>query len=93
MGKTFPQLLEHQARIEQALDTAKPETIAQGKALLSANCEQYIEAQGFNAEKLLGIIAAKHQADETISYKELYEVCHRTSGKWGKEIGMAAARF
>jgi hypothetical protein len=93
VGKTFPELQEHQARIEQALDTAKPEMVAQGKALLSANCERYIEAQGFDAEKLLAIIAAKHQTDETISYKELYETCHRTSGKWGKEIGMAAARF
>lgn len=59
MGKTFPELQEHQGRIEQALDTAKPEMVAQGKALLSANCEQYIEAQGFDAEKLLGIIVAK----------------------------------
>jgi hypothetical protein len=93
MGKTFPELQEHQARIEQALDTAKPEIIAQGKALLSANCEHYIEAQGFDAEKLLGIISEKYQADETISYKDLYETCHRSGGKWGKEIGMAAARF
>jgi hypothetical protein len=60
MGKTFPELQEHQARIEQALDTAKPEIIAQGKALLSANCEHYIEAQGFDAEKLLGIISEKY---------------------------------
>lgn len=52
MVKTFPELREHQARIEQALVTAKPEMIVQGKALLSANCAQYIEAQGFNAEKL-----------------------------------------
>lgn len=93
MGKTFPELKEHQARIEQALGTAKPEMIAQGKALLSANCEQYIEAQGFDAEKLLGLIAEKHKADETISYKEFYETCHKLNGKWGKEIGMAAARF
>ncbi|GGA33699.1 hypothetical protein GCM10011498_38650 [Amylibacter cionae] len=93
VGKSFPELQEHQARIEKALDTAKPEAVAQGKALLSANCEQYIEAQGFDAEKLLGIIAAKHQTSETISCQELYETCHRTSGKWWKEIGMAAARF
>lgn len=59
MGKTFPELQEHQARIENALDTAKPEMVAQGKALLSANCEQYIEAQGFDAEKLLSIIAGE----------------------------------
>lgn len=39
------------------------------------------------------MIVAKHQAEETISYKELYEACRRSSGKWGKEIGMAAARF
>lgn len=93
MGKTFPELQEHQARIEKALDTVKPEMVAQGKALLSGNCEQYIEAQGFDAKKLLGVIAAKHQANETITYKALYESCHRSSGKWGKEIGMAAARF
>lgn len=93
MGKKFPQLQEHQARIEQALKTAKPEMIAQGKARLSANCETYIEDQGFDAKKLLDMIVAKHQADETISYKELYEACHRSNGKWGKEIGMAAARF
>lgn len=93
MGKTFPELQEHQARIERASGTAKHEMVEQGKALLSANCEQYIEGQGFDARKLLDIIAAKHQADETISYKELYETCHRTNGKWGKEIGMAAARF
>lgn len=93
MRKTFPELQEHQTRIEQALDTSKPEMVAQGKALLSANCEQYIEAQNFDSGKLLGIIAAKHKAKETISYKELYETCHRSGGKWGKEIGMAAARF
>lgn len=93
VGRSFPELQEHQARIEKALDTAKPEAVAQGKALLSANCEQYIEAQGFDAEKLLGIISAKHQATETISYKDLYETCHRIGGKWGKEIGTAAARF
>jgi hypothetical protein len=93
MGKTFPELQEHQARIERALDTAKPAMVAQGKALLSANCKQYIESQGFDADKLFGIIAAKHQANETISYKEFYETCHRTNGRWGKEIGMAAARF
>jgi hypothetical protein len=93
LGKTLPELKEHQARIEQASDTDKSEMVEQGKALLSANCEQYIEAQGFDAEKLLGIIAAKHQAEETITYKDLYETCHRTNGKWGKDIGMAAARF
>lgn len=93
MGKTFSELQEHQARIEQAEDRAKPELVAQGKALLSANCEQYIEAQGFDAKKLLRTIAAKHQANDTISYKVLYETCHRSNGKWGKEIGMAAARF
>ncbi|TJZ80496.1 hypothetical protein FA740_17140 [Paracoccus hibiscisoli] len=75
------------------MSAAKPEVIAQGKALLSINCKQYIEAQGFDAGKLLGIIAAKHLANETISYKEVYETCHRRNGKWGKEIGMAAARF
>ena len=93
MGKTFPELKEHQARIERALDTAKPEAITQGKGLISANCKEYIEAQGFDAEKLLGIISTKHLGGETISYKELYETCHRNNGKWGKEIGMAAARF
>ena len=93
MAKTFPELQEHQARIERALGTAKPEMLAQGKAILSANCVQYIEAQGFDAEKLLQIVVAKHLADETIAYKDLYETCHRTNGKWGKEIGMAAARF
>ena len=93
MGKTFPELQEHQARIEKALGTAKPEMVEQGKALLSANCEQYIETQGFDAEQLLSMIAAKHQANETITYKELYETCHKSGGKWGKEIGMAAARF
>jgi len=93
MTKTFAELKEHQARIDQAFDTAKPEMVAQGKALLSANCEQYIEAQGFDAKRLLDIVSAKHQAGETISYKELYEACHTTSGKWGKEIGMAAARY
>lgn len=93
MGKTFTELQEHQARIEKALGTAKPKMIEQGKALLSANCEQYIEAQGFDAARLLNLIAAKHQADETITYKDLYETCHKSGGKWGKEIGMAAARF
>lgn len=93
MGKTFPELKEHQSRIEKALDTAKPERVAQGKALLSANCEEYIEGQGFDAGKLLSTIASKHRANETISYKDLYETCHRNGGKWGKEIGMAAARF
>ena len=53
MGKTFSELQEHQARIERALGTAKPEMVEQGKALLSANCEQYIEGQGFDARKLL----------------------------------------
>lgn len=93
MGKTFPELQEHQSRIEKAQNTAKPEKVAQGKALLSANCEDYIEAQGFDAEKLLSTIAMKHRANETISYKDLYESCHRAGGKWGKDIGMAAARF
>jgi hypothetical protein len=93
MRKTFPELKEHQARIEQALGTAKPEMVAQGKKQLSANCAQYIEDQGFDAEKLLDLIRSKHQANKTISYKELYETCHRSNGKWGKEIGMAAARF
>lgn len=93
LAKTFPELKEHQARIEQAEGSAKPEMVAKGKALLSANCEQYIEAQGFDAKKLLSIIAARHEANQTISYKDLYETCHRSQGKWGKEIGMAAARF
>lgn len=93
VSKTFPELKEHQARIERAADGAKPELIAQGKALLSANCEQYIEGQGYHASKLLGIIVAKHLANETISYKELYESCHKYNGKWGKDIGMSAARF
>ena len=93
MVKTFPELQEHQARIEKAQDTAKPEMVVQGKAILSANCEEYIETQGFDAEKLLGIIAKKYRANETISYKDLYETCHRSGGKWGKDFGMAAARF
>ncbi len=93
MAKTFSELQEHQVRIQDALNTAKPEAIAQGKALISANCVEYLEAQGFDAEKVLSIIVAKHTAAETISYKKLYETCHRKDGKWGKEIGMAAARF
>lgn len=93
MSKKFPELQEHQARIERALGNAKPEQIEKGKSLLSANCERYIEAQGFDARKLLDIIRAKHLDGETISYKELYETCHKSDGKWGKEIGMAAARF
>lgn len=61
--------------------TVKSEMVKPDKALLSANCELYIGAQGFDAGKLLNLIAAKHQANET------------SSGKWGKEIGMATARF
>lgn len=93
MAKTFPELKEHQKRIEKAEKTAKLEQVAQGKAALSANCEQYIEAQGFDAAKLLAIIAEKHGAGQTITYAALYEACHRAGGKWGKDFGMAAARF
>ena len=93
MGKTFPELQEHQARIEKALGTAKPKMIEQGKTLLSANCEQYIEEQGFDAAQLLNLIAAKHQADETITYKELYETCHKSGGKWAKNSGWPLLAF
>lgn len=93
MSKTFSELQEHQARIQKALRTAKPDKIAQGKEFLSKNCMIYIESQGFDAQKLLKIISEKYQSHSTITYKQLYESCHRQNGKWGKDIGMAAARF